>query len=72
MPSRYNLSFWLYNVSGTIYDALEHYAFLDVEASDFYGSGKGITSQNGIIFLPFKWNLDGLNNRQPAVNADTH
>lgn len=71
MPARYFLSLWLHNDGGILYDALENCVALDVEVSDFYKSGKGITSQNGIIFLPFKWNLDGLHNKESAINADT-
>ncbi len=63
MPGRYRLSFWLHNDSSVIYDALEHCAVLDVEVSDFYKSGKGITNRNGIMFLPFKWDLEGMNNK---------
>lgn len=71
MPGRYYLSFWLHNEGSIIYDALEHCAILDVEVSNFYQSGKGIDSRNGIIFLPFKWNLEGLHNKESAIKADT-
>lgn len=66
-PGRYYLSLCIDNNTTArsavpiIYDALEHIVKLDVEGSDFYGSGVGVSGQNGIIFLPFKWNLDGLN-----------
>lgn len=60
MPARYSLSLWLHNGGSIIFDALEHCATLDVEVSDYYGSGKGIDSRNGVMFLPIKWDLDGL------------
>ena len=61
MPARYYLSLWIDNNGGIIFDCLEHSIKLDVEVSDFYGSGLGMTKQHGIIFMPYKWNLDGLN-----------
>jgi len=60
MPATYSMSLWLHNSSNVIYDVLEHCLNLDVHVSDFYGSGKGITSTNGIMFLPFRWHLDGM------------
>ena len=60
MPSMYSMSLWLHNNSNIIYDVLEHCLEFDVHVSDFYGSGKGITSANGIMFLPFRWHLDGM------------
>ena len=59
MPTRYHISLWLARV-GHYYDALQNCAVLDVEASDFYKSGRGIESRFGIIFLPCRWRLDGL------------
>jgi len=58
MPDRYYLSLWLHNDASIIYDALEHSVTLDVEVSDFYKSGKGITNRNGIMFLPFTCKFD--------------
>ncbi|MFW9951545.1 MAG: hypothetical protein ACFFKA_15620, partial [Candidatus Thorarchaeota archaeon] len=60
MPARYYLSLWLDNNSGIIYDCLERSIKLDVEETDFYGSGLGIAKKHGIMFLPYKWNLAGL------------
>ena len=59
-PATYSMSLWLHNDSNIIYDVLEHSISLDVQVSDFYGSGKGLNSAYGIIFLPFKWHLDGM------------
>ena len=63
MPSRYYLSLWLHNDGGILYDVLEHSVAFDVEVSNYYGSGKGIDSRNGIMFLPQKWNLDGVHHQ---------
>jgi lipopolysaccharide transport system ATP-binding protein len=60
MPARYTLSLWIDNNSGLIYECLEHSVKLDIEVRDFYKSGLGITSRHGIMFLPYKWSLDGL------------
>ena len=69
MPDRYFLSLWLHNDGGIIYDNLEYGVAMDVEVSDFYGSGKGITKNNGIVFLPFKWHLEGLNYTKINVSS---
>ena len=60
LPGRYYLSLWLKSVvdSGPIrYDVLEHCMQLQVEESDFYGTGKGIEKYFGIVFLPCRWNV---------------
>jgi hypothetical protein len=55
MPARYYMSLSVYNAGYEIYDGLEHCAAFDVEASDFYKTGKGINSSNGIVFFPYRW-----------------
>jgi len=60
MPGRYYLSLWLKSVGATAYDVLDHCAAFDVEAADFYGSGKGIDGRFGIIFLPCRWKMQGM------------
>jgi lipopolysaccharide transport system ATP-binding protein len=58
MPARYYVSLQLSSGGGSVrQDHLDHCATLDVEASDFYQSGKGINSRFGIIFLPGRWRL---------------
>ncbi len=73
MPARYYISLWLARV-GHYYDVLQNCATLDVEASDFYKSGRGIESRFGIIFLPCRWRLDGADGGPCAqvrvTNAD--
>jgi len=60
MPGRYYLSLSLKGVGSTAYDVLDHCATFDVEATDFYGSGKGIDGRLGIIFLPCRWKTQGM------------
>ena len=60
MPSRYHLSLWATTQYGKAYDGLENCLTLDVEVSDYYKSGKGIDRRYGIIFLPCRWNMNGL------------
>jgi lipopolysaccharide transport system ATP-binding protein len=54
MPGRYHLTLCLES-TGCDFDVLDHCVALDVEASDAYGSGRGMDSRDGIIFLPCKW-----------------
>jgi hypothetical protein len=37
------------------HDVLDNVAKLEVEPSDFYGTGRGVESRFGLIFLPFRW-----------------
>ena len=57
LPGRYYLSLWLKIQGPTYFDVLEHCLQFDVETSDYYGSGKGIRSYFGIVFLPCQWRL---------------
>ena len=60
MPGRYYLSLWLDGVS-THYDRLDYCATLDIEESDYYGTGRGMQARLfGIIIVPCKWKLNGL------------
>ncbi len=58
MPGRYYVSLWAAS-KGLLYDHLDQCALFDVEASNFYRSGRGIESRFGLIFLPCKWEHDG-------------
>jgi lipopolysaccharide transport system ATP-binding protein len=60
MPGRYPISLALGGEWPTFYDRLDHCAILEIEASDFYKTGKGIERRFGLIFLPCKWRLNGL------------
>lgn len=57
MPGRYYLSLQLEGVGPVHYDILDRCAYFDVEASDFYKSGRGIEGRYGIVFLPCQWKL---------------
>jgi lipopolysaccharide transport system ATP-binding protein len=60
MPGRYYLTLKIESFGPIHYDILDSCTVLDVESSDFYGSGKGFDSNHGIIFIPCRWHLDGL------------
>ncbi|MCB1182545.1 ABC transporter ATP-binding protein [bacterium] len=54
MPGRYHISLWL-KTAGQTYDSLENCVTLDVDTSDWYGTGRGIDSRFGQVFLPARW-----------------
>jgi lipopolysaccharide transport system ATP-binding protein len=41
-------------------DRLENAVKIDVEPSDYYGTGRGIEARFGLVFFPFRW-------KQPAI-----
>jgi len=57
LPGRYYLSLSLKTQGPTYYDVLEHCMQFEVEASDFYGSGRGMHRYFGIVYFPCKWRL---------------
>jgi len=59
MPGRYYLSLWL-GPWGHIQDCLQNGVVLDVEPSDFYGTGRGIEPRFGLVFLPCRWKSENL------------
>lgn len=54
MPNNYHLTLWL-KTAGQEFDVLENCVTLEIETSDYYGSGRGINSRFGQIFLPGRW-----------------
>jgi lipopolysaccharide transport system ATP-binding protein len=62
VPARYNLSLWISDDSHSshVYDGLDHCVRLDVEASNFHGSGRDIDSRYGIVYFPQTWDLRGI------------
>jgi lipopolysaccharide transport system ATP-binding protein len=54
MPGTYYLGIWASSFHEW-HDVLDNVAKLDVEPSDYYGTGRGIESRFGLIFLPFRW-----------------
>jgi lipopolysaccharide transport system ATP-binding protein len=60
MASRYYLTLWLASAGNVWYDRLDNCATLDVEESDFYNSGRGMTGQHlGVALFPCKWRHNG-------------
>lgn len=55
MPNRYYITLWAATVGKEDYDMLENCAFLDVESSNYYGTGLGIDSRYGVLFLDCSW-----------------
>lgn len=55
LPGRYSVSLWLARV-GLYYDRLDYCANLDVEMSDFYGTGRGMDKRYfGYVAFPCRW-----------------
>jgi lipopolysaccharide transport system ATP-binding protein len=54
LPGRYFLSLWLGKWSNQ-QDVLKNCIHFDVEASDYYGSGRGIDGSFGLMFFPSRW-----------------
>ncbi|MDY6989595.1 MAG: ABC transporter ATP-binding protein [Thermodesulfobacteriota bacterium] len=55
MPSRYYVSLWISKV-GLAFDRIDHCAIMDIEESDFYGTGRGLDKRLfGLVVLPCKW-----------------
>jgi lipopolysaccharide transport system ATP-binding protein len=72
LPGRYFLSLWLKIQGPVFFDVLEQCLQFDVEASDFYGSGKGIHRYFGIVFMSSGWTLNTSANPaggQPAEHV---
>jgi lipopolysaccharide transport system ATP-binding protein len=60
MPGRYWVSLWAtgphhHSSTKNCWDVLERCAAIDLEATDFYKSGRGIGQEYGLIVLPCKW-----------------
>jgi lipopolysaccharide transport system ATP-binding protein len=53
MPGLYHIGVWLKG-SGGAHDELDNAAKLEIEASDFYGTGR-LDAKFGMIFLPYRW-----------------
>ncbi|MCI0424114.1 MAG: Wzt carbohydrate-binding domain-containing protein [Acidobacteria bacterium] len=68
MPGRYNLSLFLCDAE-RLHDLLQHCVVMDVEASNFYNSGRGIDPKFGLIFLPCRWKSSSSSETQPLEGA---
>jgi lipopolysaccharide transport system ATP-binding protein len=60
MPSRYFISLWIASVGPKHYDKLDYCGTLDVETSDFYGSGRGMDRKYGVMLFPCHWEMNSL------------
>jgi hypothetical protein len=40
-----------------IHDSLENVVKIDVELSDYYGTGRGVEERFGLVFFPFRSKL---------------
>jgi lipopolysaccharide transport system ATP-binding protein len=58
MPSQYFISLWAEGIGPVHYDVLENCASLDVTPSDFFGSGREISTRYGLMAIPCKWKFD--------------
>lgn len=59
MPGRHYLSLWLGRWEN-LHDVLQNCVVMDVEASDYYKSGRGIDPSFGLVFLPCRWKWEQL------------
>ena len=59
MPGRYYLTAWLKGPDSKDFDLLENCVLMDVETSDYYGTGRGVDPRFGIIFQQARWRADG-------------
>jgi lipopolysaccharide transport system ATP-binding protein len=55
MPGTYHVSLWLKSAGRRDFDVLDYCVKLEVVTTDYYGSGRGIDSRFGQIFLPGRW-----------------
>jgi lipopolysaccharide transport system ATP-binding protein len=67
MPGLYYIGLWLKGF-GFVYDELENAAKLEIEASDYYGTGK-LSPKFGMIFLPFRWTPRSSNSNGFAAST---
>jgi lipopolysaccharide transport system ATP-binding protein len=55
MPGTYYLGIWAASNGGEWHDVLDHVMTLEVEPSDYFGTGRGIESRFGLMFFPCCW-----------------
>ena len=54
MPGTYYLGVWASSLHEW-HDQLDNVATLELEPSDYYGTGRGIEARFGLVFFPFHW-----------------
>ena len=55
MPGTYYVGIWVSSMGAEWHDVLDHVMTLEVESSDYFGSGRGIESRFGLMFFPCRW-----------------
>jgi lipopolysaccharide transport system ATP-binding protein len=55
MPGRYYLTLWIQGTGPVHYDILDNCMVFDVETTNYYRSGRGISSKFGLVFFPCRW-----------------
>jgi lipopolysaccharide transport system ATP-binding protein len=60
LSGRYYIMAGIATRDGTPEDVLENCARLDVEVADVFGSGQALDSRYGLVFLPQRWKLEGM------------
>jgi lipopolysaccharide transport system ATP-binding protein len=68
MPGTYYLGMWA-ATSGDWHDVLDNVARLDVQPSDYYGTGRGLDSRWGLTFFPCRWHVPGNGPCEPGTAA---
>ena len=58
LPDTYYIGVWVASTY-VAYDYLDNIAKLEIEPSDYYGTGRGIHSRYGLVFLPYQWSARG-------------
>ena len=69
MPDRYFINLWVYG--GKEKEYIDHIVFcstLDVEASNYYKTGRGIDKGWGITFLQYKWKFGNNSLGKNSIN----
>lgn len=64
-PGRYYLSLSLKTSERILYDVLDYCLQYEVETSNYFQTGKGISSEFGLIFLPWRWELQARGSLNP-------
>jgi lipopolysaccharide transport system ATP-binding protein len=71
MPGTYFLGVWIASDFGIFHDELNNVVRLEVEPSDYYGTGRGVEARFGMIFFPFRWTVsDGGPLPESEAGAD--
>src|SRR5262249_11882588 len=69
MPGTYYLGIWVSSYH-EFHDEMNNVATLEIEQSDYYGTGRGIESRFGLIFLPCQWTVpDGNLQRRGSCGS---